>query len=161
MSAASIVRCLGIVGMLACAYPGMGRADVELVSVGVGGAPANGPSYRFGTPSTDGRFVVFTSDASNLVPRDTNDFKDVFLRDRLNHTTRLVSLGPSGVQGNAASGGGVISQDGRFGAFSATARNLVPGDTNGWPIPSQGEAALRAADPRRGPPASNLGQGNA
>ena len=80
--------------MLACVCPGIGRADVELVSVGVGGAPANGDSLSAGSgaSSANGRFVVFTSEASNLVPSDTNGQQDVFVRDRTNHTTRLVSL---------------------------------------------------------------------
>ena len=50
--------------------------------------------------SADGRFVAFFSDASNLVPGDTNDARDVFVRDRQTGTTRRVSVEPGGVQGN-------------------------------------------------------------
>jgi hypothetical protein len=132
MITASGMRGVGIVIMLACVCPGIVRADVELVSVGVGGAPANGDSTssRFGasTSSANGRFVVFSSEASNLVPSDTNGQQDVFVRDRTNHITRLVSLRRDGLQGgNASSGVGVISPDGRLVAFSSAAANLVPG----------------------------------
>jgi Tol biopolymer transport system component len=102
----------------------------ERVSVGSGGAQDNGIS---GPPSisADGRFVAFASVATNLVPGDTNGTADVFVRDRLTGTTRRVSFGPGGVQGNDHSAGGSISADGRFVAFVSNATNLVPGDTNG------------------------------
>ena len=38
--------------------------------------------------SADGRFVAFNSDATNLVPGDTNGARDVFVRDRQTGTTR-------------------------------------------------------------------------
>ena len=81
--------------------------------------------------SADGRFVAFISDATNLVPGDTNGRYDVFVRDRQTGTTRRVSVGPGGVQGNGDSFDPAISADGRFVAFDSYATNLVPGDTNG------------------------------
>jgi Tol biopolymer transport system component len=105
-------------------------ARTELVSLGPGGVQGNddssGPAI-----SADGRFVAFSSDSSNLVPRDTTDRDDVFVRDRLTGTTRRMSLGPGGVQSNYESSGPAISADGRFVAFASVATNLVPGDTNG------------------------------
>jgi hypothetical protein len=89
------------------------------------------------TISADGRFVAFTSLASNLVPRDANDITDVFLRDLRTGTTTLVSRGIGGVQGNDASavggaGSGLeLSNSARVLAFSSWAGNFVPGDTNG------------------------------
>src|SRR2546428_2742510 len=88
--------------------------------------------------TSNGRFVLFGSSASNLVPGDTNGFMDAFLHDRLTGTTERVSVSSSGVQGNGDSmvgdlfgSGGAITPDGRFVAFNSQASNLVPGDTNG------------------------------
>jgi Tol biopolymer transport system component len=81
--------------------------------------------------SADGRFVAFNSDASNIVPGDTNNSFDIFLRDRLTNTTTLVSVDSAGNQGNRFSYNPSISADGRFVAFSSFASNIVPGDTNG------------------------------
>ncbi|MEG4489099.1 calcium-binding protein [Microcoleus sp. D2_18a_B4] len=80
--------------------------------------------------SADGRFVAFDSGASNIVPGDTNNSFDIFVRDRLTNTTTLVSVDSAGNQGNSGSGTPSISADGRFVAFSSVASNLVPGDTN-------------------------------
>jgi Ca2+-binding RTX toxin-like protein len=79
--------------------------------------------------------VAFSSDASNIVPGDTNRerdmvVKDIFVRDRLTNTTTLVSLDPAGNQGNSESGNASISADGRFVAFESSASNIVPEDTN-------------------------------
>jgi Tol biopolymer transport system component len=81
--------------------------------------------------SADGRYVAFSSGASNLVPGDTNDAQDVFVRDRWTAKTTRVSLGDYGRQGNAESFGPAISANGRYVAFFSDATNLVPGDTNG------------------------------
>lgn len=103
-------------------------------AVSVTPALATGNSFSFSRPqavSDDGRYVVFASGASDLVPHDTNNNIDVFLRDRLSGKTRRVSVGMSGQQADNASGDPVISADGRFVAFSSYASNLVAGDTNG------------------------------
>ena len=99
------------------------------VSVGPGGTQANGRSPGSAI-SADGRYVVFGSYASNLVPGDTNHLGDVFVRDRATHVTRRVSVGPGGTQANSDSFGGAISADGRYVAFTSYASNLVAGDTN-------------------------------
>lgn len=106
-----------------------GGANV-LVSAGIGGASANG---RSGEPaiSADGRFVAFTSEAANLVAGDTNNSADVFVRDLVAGTTKRVSLGAGGVQGNQASQHPAISGDGKYVAFTSRATNLVSGDSNG------------------------------
>lgn len=80
--------------------------------------------------SGNGRFVAFTSTASNLVPGDTNDAIDVFLHDRDAHETSRVSLSSSGMQGHNGSSEPSISEDGRFVAFGSSAGNLVSSDTN-------------------------------
>jgi Tol biopolymer transport system component len=77
--------------------------------------------------------VVFASGASNLVPKDTNRSWDVFVRDVATGTTRRVSIGANGSQGNDNSGvfgPPSIDGTGRFVAFESGASNLVSGDTN-------------------------------
>ena len=100
------------------------------VSLGPGGAEGNERSfYSVGSP--DGRWVVFDSLATNLVPGDTNGKMDVFVRDRQTGTTELVSVASAGAQGDGPSDTCCISADGRYVAFSSAATNLVAGDTNG------------------------------
>jgi Tol biopolymer transport system component len=103
------------------------------VSVSSAGLQANWWS-EFPQVSPDGRFVLFSSRASNLVPGDTNGAEDVFVHDMLAGTTSRVSVDSSGVQGNLDSGGGAsggICPGGRYVTFHSYAYNLVPGDTNG------------------------------
>ena len=84
--------------------------------------------------SADGRFLVFTSSAVNLVSGqiDTIDTTDIFVFDRQTGVTELVSraAGTSTMTGNKASGSPVISADGRYIAFDSSASNLVPGQTD-------------------------------
>jgi Tol biopolymer transport system component len=80
--------------------------------------------------SPDGRYVVFKSHASNLVPGDTNGQPDIFLHDRVTATTERVSVGSTGSQANGSSEWGSISADGRRIAFMSSASNLVTGDSN-------------------------------
>jgi Ca2+-binding RTX toxin-like protein len=77
--------------------------------------------------------VAFGSAASNLVSGDTNSTGDVFLYDTVATTTRRVSVGTSGTQGNNESRSPSISADGRYVAFQSYASNLVSGDTNDTP----------------------------
>ena len=82
--------------------------------------------------SANGQFVLFSSNASNLVAGDTNDQTDAFVRDLSAETTTIVSVSSSGVLGDqysCCSKG--ISDDGRYVAFRSFADNLVDGDTNG------------------------------
>lgn len=80
--------------------------------------------------SADGRYVGFTSGATNLVPTDTNSRADVFVHDRETGATTRVSVSSSGGTGNEPSHAASISADGRYVAFVSDASNLVPGDTN-------------------------------
>ena len=118
--------------LLACGVALAAAGDTIRVSVSSSGAQANGFS---GEPSVsaDGRFVAFNSEASNLVPHDTNGKFDVFVRDRRTHITRRVSVGSSENQANGDSDWPSISADGRFVVFQSSANNLVAGDTNGEP----------------------------
>jgi flagellin-like hook-associated protein FlgL len=82
--------------------------------------------------SADGRFILFNSNSSSLVPGDTNGLDDVFLKDTVTGNIARVSTDS---QGNQALGGSStatgISADGRYALFYSTATNLVVGDTNG------------------------------
>ncbi|MDO9105451.1 MAG: hypothetical protein Q7U57_10870 [Methylovulum sp.] len=100
------------------------------VSVGLDGSEANGDS-NLSSLSSNGRYVVFESGASNLVPGDSNGFTDTFVYDRDNGLTERVSVASDGTEANAASSLAAISPDGRFVAFSSTATNLVDNDGNG------------------------------
>lgn len=97
---------------------------LERVSVGVGGRQANGDSTRPAI-SGDGRLVAFESDATNLVPGDTNSRTDIFVHDRLTGTTEKLSQAADGSQANGPSLTPAISDDGRYVAFASDATNLV------------------------------------
>jgi Tol biopolymer transport system component len=102
------------------------------VSVATGGGEANGASTG-GIVTADGRFVVFTSMATNLVAGDTNGCSDVFVHDRLTTTTTWESMTSSGGLGNGYCGRVALSNDAHYVVFGSDATNLVPNDTNGWP----------------------------
>ena len=104
----------------------------ELISLNNAGVPANG--YCNGARpavTPDGRYVVFTSAASNLVPNDYNGAWDVFLRDRVNGTTERISLSSAGADPNGNSGADsyrlAISDDGRYVIYASLATNIIPG----------------------------------
>ncbi|SFJ71179.1 cadherin domain-containing protein [Planctomicrobium piriforme] len=80
--------------------------------------------------SGDGRYVIFVSNATNLVPDDTNGVSDVFMKDMQTGITTRVSVDSAGNQSNAYSVQATISDDGRFVAFFSAANNLVSGDVN-------------------------------
>lgn len=102
---------------------------IARVSTGPLGAEANGPSSAPDV-SADGRFVVFSSTASNLVAGDVNGAEDVFVHDRRDGTTRLVSATPGGAPGNGRSSTPAISADGAVVSFESLASDLVARDTN-------------------------------
>lgn len=101
----------------------------ERISLAIDGSLANQAVYG-SAMSPDGRYVVFSSYATNLVSGDTNGYEDVFVRDRLNGTTERVSVASDGSQGNRRSSGESISADGQILTFISDATNLVAGDTN-------------------------------
>lgn len=105
---------------------------IERVSVGSGAAQANDASVELSV-SGDGRYVAFTSYATNLVPGDVNEVPDVFVRDRQTGTTTRVSVTAGGSESNGESYAPSLSADGRYVAFTSSASNLVSGDVNGVP----------------------------
>ncbi|MDH3754567.1 MAG: hypothetical protein OEU32_11910, partial [Acidimicrobiia bacterium] len=129
-------RLASIVFIVALATSGC--AWIARASVDSAGNQAGGGDSVFAAVSGDGRYVAFSSDATNLVAGDTNGVRDVFLRDNATGVTSRVSVDSAA---NQAIGDGdgrgsylpAISTNGRFVAFTSFAANLVLGDTNGWP----------------------------
>ena len=116
-------------GAITPAYAAPG--DITRVSVDSSGTQANAGSFR-SQISADGRYVAFVSDATNLIPDDTNNAEDVFVKDRQTGATTRVSVASlTGAEANNGSGAAAISGDGRYVAFYSDASNLVSGDTNG------------------------------
>ena len=109
------------------------RDRVAGTTEGISVAPTSG---GFGATSSspaitpDGRFVAFDSWEPDLVPDDTNNSFDVFVRDRATGALERVSVSSAGVQGDDWSLTPSISADGRFVAFCSFAGNLVTGDGN-------------------------------
>lgn len=108
-----------------------GCSRITAATVSSTGEQANGGVSSGPTLSTDGRFVGFDSEATNLVPGDTNGVSDVFVHDQSTGRTERVSVASDGTPGNGGSFQPKISGDGRFVVFKSDATNLVPGDTNG------------------------------
>jgi Tol biopolymer transport system component len=107
----------------------------ELASVGMRGEPGDDLSAH-ATMSADGRYVAFTSYASNLVPGDSGATWDVFVRDRATGTTERIDVDNGGIAapaGRRIYSRATLSADGRFVAFSSDSSGLVAGDTNGTP----------------------------
>jgi Tol biopolymer transport system component len=109
-------------------------AQTTRVSVSSTGAQGTGHSV-WPAISADGRYVAFESDARNLVAGDSNNLRDVFVRDRQAGQTTRVSVASDGTQGDDFSSYAAISADGRYVAFYSGASTLVAGDTNGaWDV---------------------------
>jgi len=102
--------------------------ETTRISKGVGGVSGNGRSSE-PSISADGRFVAFSSAASNLVPGDANTSEDVFLHDRLTGITLRASLTSSGAEAVGHSRSPSLSATGSTIAFVSRAA-LLPTDTN-------------------------------
>ncbi len=96
-------------------------------TIGTADGPSGGPSI-----SADGCIVAFYSDAGNLVPADTNERRDVFVRNRCSGEIQRVSVATDGSQANASSSAGInapaVSADGNVVAFLSNATNLDAAD---------------------------------
>jgi Tol biopolymer transport system component len=114
----------------------MRTGRTRLVSVGLGHAPSvcarcgNGGGSESPVISADGRFVAFSSDATNLVPGDGNGQRDAFIRNLRSGRTFLVNQTPGGRPGNGYGEATSISAHGRYVIFTSDASDLVAGDTN-------------------------------
>lgn len=103
----------------------------ERVSVSSTGVEANNQSL---SPNTDleGRFVVFTTQSTNLDVTDGNGQYDIVLKDMNSGSATYISQSDAGVLSNGSSSSASISCDGRYVAFTSGGSNLVSGDTNGY-----------------------------
>ncbi|MDP2726828.1 MAG: hypothetical protein Q8P59_04735, partial [Dehalococcoidia bacterium] len=131
-----------------------GVCAMTRVSVASDGTPAGGSTPAI---SGDGRYVAFQSDATNLVPGDTNGITDVFVRDMQTGVTTRVSVASDGTQSSRCGISPAISADGRYIAFASGASNLVSGNTHGGVFvhdTQTGQTAMVSV-------ASNGAQGNA
>ena len=104
--------------------------SITRISTTAVGTQGNSDSYNPAI-SADGRYVVFNSNASNLVSGDTNGTDDVFVKNLTTNSITRVSTAAVGTQGNGSSSNPAISSDGRYVVFNSNASNLVSGDTNG------------------------------
>lgn len=138
-SAGAFAAGVTLVGLVTVAIPATAEETVTVVRASV--TTGGGESFGYPVPveqastSADGRFTVFGSDADDLVPGDTNNTYDVFLRDEQENLTTRISVSTAGEQsrGNSAwSGNPSMSADGRYVIFESLASNLVPedGDTS-------------------------------
>lgn len=104
-------------------------SSVYLASVGVSSSSSNGTSKNLSI-SSNGRYIAFESNATNLVSGDTNNATDVFVFDKQTGTTVRASVDSSGAQANGKSYNPAISGNGQFVVFISTATNLISSDTN-------------------------------
>ncbi|HET7735476.1 MAG TPA: hypothetical protein VFK52_05850 [Nocardioidaceae bacterium] len=102
-----------------------------LVTRNRAGGPANGESEE-PVISANGKFIVFSSEASNLVKGDTNDATDVFRFTVATKKIVRLSINSAERQANGDSFEPVVSGDGKVVVFTSDATNLVKGDTNGY-----------------------------
>lgn len=106
-------------------YTTIGDGHFERISARPDGQPGNGSSFS-ATLSPDGRYVVFVSQATDLLPTPlTAGPTRLFLRDRATQVTTLLT--PADAQAYAP----VLGDDPRYVAFLSTSASLVAGDTNG------------------------------
>lgn len=101
--------------------------ETEPLSVKAQGTQANGQVF-VNAASADGRYIVFRSNASNLVMGDRNEHYDIFVNDRETGQTSRVSIRSDGGEANSESYGPAISGDGRYVIFGSFADNLIDND---------------------------------
>jgi VCBS repeat-containing protein len=99
--------------------------------------------------SADGRFIIFQSNASNLVAGDNNGATDVFLYDLQTHQVQLVSAAADGSSANGNSYRPSISPDGHHIVFASDATNLLGGDPSA-PGSNGFQTYVRDIDPATG-----------
>lgn len=110
--------------LISDAFEVQSAGDTIRVSTSSGGGQANGSSV-IESVSADGRFLVFQSNANNLIPGISGS--QVYIKNLETGELKLGSSSSNGIQGNSASSGSSISGNGQFLAFRSNASNLIPG----------------------------------
>lgn len=117
----------------ACVFPAFAHAQypgqISLASVDADGGVANADSSRPAV-SAHGRYIAFDSEGTDVVPGDTNENTDVFVRDQVTGATERVSLTWKGQEPRGDSKCPSISDDGRYVAFLSNAWNMYAGGAN-------------------------------
>jgi Tol biopolymer transport system component len=124
----AVLAAFAVVSLSGCQL--LGRATVPFGTRPLNPAPSTAPS---GSPalSADGSFVVFTSEASDLVVDDTNGVADVFVRSQANSSILRINVDSAGEQSAGAASDPAVTSDGRYVVFTSEASDLVAGDANG------------------------------
>lgn len=104
--------------------------ETRCISLTANGVTGNASSQSAAI-SADGRYIVFASEASDLIENDNNNNTDVYLYDRTTNSIELISTGLNGAMANNYCGSPSISGDGHYIAFASAATNLVENDNNG------------------------------
>jgi hypothetical protein len=108
----------------------LNTGNIDLVSRSDTGVKGNGHSIIDGSISPDGRRVAFISNATNLDPADTDNLRDVYVKDRHSGDIVMASTSDAGIKGNEANASPLLSADGTKVAFFSVANNLDPADTD-------------------------------
>ncbi len=111
----------------------VGTNEIEAVSTTNGGLAYADRAASNPDISGDGRYVVFSSTATNLATGSTSANEDVFLKDLVSGAVTRISTSTSGGDGNGDSQYAKVSADGRLVVFQSFASNLTTGDTNSYP----------------------------
>jgi hypothetical protein len=119
------------------AYRHVYRRDLQtnttiLVSASTAGVPA-GAHCDVPLMSDDGRYITFTSGATNLTTlADANGVSDIFWHDCEQNTTLLVSVNAAGTAaGSALADSPCMSADGKYVAFHSMSNNIVASAVTG------------------------------
>jgi Tol biopolymer transport system component len=109
------------------------RINGGLTKISLSSSSAQGNNdSAYADISGDGRYVVYHSNATNLVASDTNGTYDIFLTDTTSGTTQRIAMSSGGVEANGLNWLPAISADGKYVSYYSSATNLVAGDTNGY-----------------------------
>ena len=115
----------GLAVAVALSGPAVPAQETDRASLGLGGEEGTNISYEPAL-SADGRFVVFETSATNLIPGDANFNRDILVRDLFLDSTAVISLNSAGEQANVGAGNHEpdISSDGRYVVFKSWATNF-------------------------------------
>lgn len=119
--------------LAAASVSGQHPTLVSFNSAGTGSGNARSGDLGRYRISADGRYVLFYSEASDIVPLGATRANDIFVRDLQTGTTKMVSINAAGTASSGVSSFGLISDNGRYAAFTSFANNITTNDTNSSP----------------------------